>query len=174
MLRRSSCPSGIVATACQKKQVGKGQEAMARTKILHLLPNPPKTPVPTQPIPVAHAVSIPNLQTALTDRRCTAVYKSSSLKRRTVTGNMPICGASLVATAMPSPVFFFDADDKWRKGGTVYRNPENKLCRPKEMEIVVSSLSPWWGSWVSGSCSPTAPDRFWGGIRRMASGYGED
>lgn len=73
-----------------------------------------------------------------------------------------------------SSLFLFYADDRWRKGGTVYRNPENKLCRPKEMEIVVSSLSPWWGSWVSGSCSPTAPDRFWGGIRRMASGYGED
>lgn len=117
MLRRGSCPSGIVAAACQKKQVGKGQEAVARTKMLHLLPNPPKTPVPTHPIPVAHAVSIPSLKTARTDRRCTVVYKSSSLKRRTVTGNMPKCGASLVATAMPSPVSFFDADDRWRKQG---------------------------------------------------------
>lgn len=95
MLRRSSCPSGIVAAACQKKQVGKGQEAMVRTKILHLLPNPPKTLMPTQPILVAHAMSIPNLKTALTDRRCTAVYKSSSLKRRTVPGICQNAGRAL-------------------------------------------------------------------------------
>lgn len=61
-----------------------------------------------------------------------------------------------------------------KTGGIVYRNPKNKLCRPREIEIVVPSLSPWWGSWVSGSCSPTAPGRSLEGIRRMASGYGED
>lgn len=50
------------------------------------------------------------------------------------TGNMPKCGASLVATAMPSPVFFRRRRQMEKTGGVVYRNPKNKLCRPGKME----------------------------------------